>query len=141
MTAKTVFSRSTARPGLLALLTGVLLASAAGCAGNGLPEGMWAVTAVEGRDLVDGSEPSVTFDGGDVLIRTGCNPINGTAHYSHDILSVPDGATTLVGCDAALSAQEQWLGELFATGVRLSLDGETMTLSQDDVTLILERQR
>ena len=48
-------------------------------------------------------------------------------------------AATMMGCPDDLAAQDQWLAELFTTGVGAAADGPTLTLTSDDVTIVLSR--
>jgi hypothetical protein len=53
---------------------------------------------------------------------------------------VGDIMSTMMGCDEALMVQDQWISELLAAGPTVSLDGETLTLVGDGVTLVLAEE-
>ena len=129
--------------GLRALVAGAIIGSllcVQGCAGADLPEGTWVVTSSEGHDLVEGTRPSMVLDGRGIRIDSGCNTLSGRVGYSHGVLSAKDLTSTLIGCDPDRLAQEEWLTEFFSAGAEVALQGDTMTLTQDRVTLTLERE-
>ncbi|WP_315560896.1 META domain-containing protein [Actinomyces gerencseriae] len=129
--------------GLRALVAGAIIGSllcVQGCAGTDLPEGTWVVTSSEGHDLVEGTRPSMVLDGRGIRIDSGCNTLSGRVGYSHGVLSAKDLTSTLIGCDPDRLAQEEWLTEFFSAGAEVALQGDTMTLTQDRVTLTLERE-
>jgi heat shock protein HslJ len=45
----------------------------------------------------------------------------------------------MMACSDELTAQDQWLVELFTDGVDVAADGPTLTLTADDVTIVLNR--
>lgn len=93
-------------------------------------------TSVEGQTLVEGSEVSITFEDGSISVLAGCNTIFGGYELDGSTLA-PTGqlATTQMACDDALMAQDEWLAAMLSAGPEVSLDGDELTLSTDDVTL------
>jgi hypothetical protein len=82
----------------------------------------------------------MVLDGRDIRIDSGCNTLSGRVGYSHGVLSAKDLTSTLLGCDPDRLAQEEWLTEFFSAGAEVALQDDTMTLTQDRVTLTLERE-
>lgn len=97
-------------------------------------------SAVRGRELVDGTQVTLTFQEGGLGVSAGCNTMGGA-------FAVEDGtlrwsaapATTMIGCEPALQRQDEWLTRFLAGGVELSApDARTLLLSGDggvEVTL------
>jgi heat shock protein HslJ len=85
---------------------------------------------------VAGSRVRLTFDGGTVGAQAGCNSMGGPYVLDGGTLRAPQLATTEMACDAALMAQDQWLAGML-NGAAATLDGDTLTLAKDGVTLTL----
>jgi heat shock protein HslJ len=131
------------------LLTAVLLLAAtllAACSGDDavsdddLDGNSWVATSAEGQELVPEVEVRLTFADGFLNIDGGCNSISGGYELDDGTIRWADEPFgTLIGCEAPLQAQDEWLSALFTDGAEIALDDETMTLAGDDVTLELEQ--
>jgi heat shock protein HslJ len=96
-------------------------------------------TAVEGYELVDGTQVELTFDGANVGAVAGCNQMGSTWSLEGDVLVVPEPAMTAMACEpAALMDQDTWLAAVLTSRPTVALDGDTLTLSADRtfVTLV-----
>jgi len=88
-------------------------------------------TAVEGYELVEGTQVELTFDGDRLGFSAGCNSGGGTWSVDGDVLVVPAGmAMTEMACEpSALMDQETWAAALLTSRPTVALDGDTMTLT------------
>ena len=95
-------------------------------------------TEVTGHELVEGTQIELTFEGDRLSASAGCNTQG--APYSLDdgrLAWTEDPASTMMGCDADLMEQDEWLAGLFTAGVDLAGDADGMTLTSGDVTITL----
>lgn len=95
-------------------------------------------TSVDGHDLVEGSEITLTFEAGTMAAQAGCNTITGGFDVADGVLawSGPP-AMTQMGCEQPLAEQDQWLAEQLTTGMDVSLADDELTLESDGVTITL----
>jgi heat shock protein HslJ len=83
--------------------------------------------------VVKGSSVALTFDGTRLLATTGCNTLAGTVRVVDSTLVVVDGlGRTAMGCEPALTRQEEWTAEMLQARPRLELSGPTLSLLWDD---------
>jgi heat shock protein HslJ len=130
---------------LLALAASVVLLTACGSDGDGdsdafdLDGTTYTSRKVSGRDLVAGSNVNLSFDDGRMAVKAGCNTQTGDYKVSDGRLkwTAPAEATRTACPTADLADQDQWLADLFTTGMDASLEDGTLTLSNDDVELVL----
>lgn len=94
-------------------------------------------TETSGYDLVEGSTITLRFADGSLGANAGCNSMSGAFTIEDGALSVGEMAATMMACDEALMAQDTWLGEFFAAGPQVALDGDTLTLTSGDTVLTL----
>lgn len=94
-------------------------------------------TSVEGRELVPGSTVTMSFQEGRVSVQAGCNTMTGPYTFDGTTLTVGDMAGTMMGCEPALMDQDQWLAGYLAAGPAASLEGDTLRLTADGVTVTL----
>ena len=93
-----------------------------------------------GYDLVADTTIRLTFEDGNLSVNAGCNTMFAPYELTEDSLAwTGEPAATMMGCPDDLAAQDQWLAELFTTGVGAAADGPTLTLTSDDVTIVLSR--
>jgi heat shock protein HslJ len=95
-------------------------------------------TDVTGYDIVADTEIELGFEADSIGARAGCNSMSGGYSISDGTLEVGAMASTMMACDDALTAQDQWLSEFLTSGPEISLDGETLTLTGSDTTITLE---
>lgn len=98
-------------------------------------------TDVVGHALVDGTAVTLTFEDGRLSTNAGCNTSSGAYRIDDGVLLLEgDQATTLIGCEAALEAQDRWLGQFLADGPAVELVDDQLTLTSadgGDVTMTL----
>ncbi|MGM0384467.1 MAG: META domain-containing protein [Actinomycetota bacterium] len=113
-----------------------------GCSGSSELEGRtFTATEVRGHDLVEGSEMTITFEDGQVSANAGCNTLFGAASWDGGTLDVAEAlASTMMACDDALMAQDQWLSDFLTSDPALSLAGTTLKLGDDSAGLTLTEE-
>ena len=94
-------------------------------------------TDVEGYDLVEGSTIELGFETDALGARAGCNSLSGGYTISDGTLEVGAMASTMMACEDALMAQDQWLSEFLTSSPEITLDGDTLTLAGSDTTITL----
>lgn len=95
--------------------------------------------SVEGHELVADTVVRVTFSAGDVAIDAGCNSMGGAYDVAADgTISMPtELRSTMMACDDALMAQDEWVSTWLGDGVTGTVDGDVLTLVGGDVTMAL----
>jgi len=123
---------------LVSLLGASLALGACGSEGADLAGRTFTSTEVRGHDLVEGSTITLTFEEGRISANGGCNTLNGSATWDGDTLEVAEPlASTMMACDEALMAQDQWLTGYLTSSPALAVDGDTMTLGDDTTGITL----
>ena len=95
---------------------------------------------VQGADypLASAAPISLRFEGQSLVASAGCNQMSGKFSIEDAVLVLGQWATTAMGCEAALMAQDQWLGEQLGARPTLSLDGGgTLTLRGPSSEIVL----
>lgn len=101
----------------------------------------FASTEVRGHDLVEGSTITLTFEEGRISAQGGCNTLNGAATWDTDALVVAEPmASTMMACEDALMAQDQWLSSFLTSSPALEVDGDTLVLGDDTTGMTLTEQ-
>jgi heat shock protein HslJ len=95
---------------------------------------VFIVTGATGHDLVAGTEITLTFDAGRIGVSAGCNQMGGGYTIKDGTLDIGPMISTEMACEAPLMAQDQWIAA-FLPGASVTLDGDTLTLAKDGVTL------
>lgn len=91
------------------------------------------------KQLVPGTRIRLDFrDGGALAFNAGCNQLGGTISLGGGVLTMDGYGGTEMGCDPALQAQDEWLGELLKEGPTWKLEGDTLTLTRGSTTLVLQ---
>ncbi len=94
-------------------------------------------TGLTGHSLVAGTRVTVSFRDGQLGASAGCNSMSGPYTLGADsVLAIARMATTEMGCEAPLMAQDAWLAG-FLPGARVALAGSTLTLSKGGATLTM----
>lgn len=96
-------------------------------------------TEVTGREMVDDSRISVSFDDGIMSVSSGCNTMFGPYRLAEGSLAWSETpAATLVACPSEeLTAQDEWLTDLLVGGVEVTLADGELTLQDGDTTIAL----
>jgi heat shock protein HslJ len=98
-------------------------------------------TAIEGQDLVAGSEVRISFQDGSLSANAGCNTMNGGYELDGSTLQVESMAMTMMACEEQLMAQDELVSGLLTSGPTVALDGDVLTIASDEVTLtMLDRE-
>lgn len=93
-------------------------------------------TAVEGRALAAGTQVRLSFDGDQLGVSPGCNSGGSTFTIDGDQLVIDGIAMTEMACEpAALMDQDAWVVELLSGRPTLAVDGETLTVAGQDVSI------
>jgi heat shock protein HslJ len=97
-------------------------------------------TEVDGETLVDGTEISLSFDEGTMSVRAGCNTLFGGFEVEASSLVADELAQTQMACDDANQAQDIWVLELLEGRPTIAVAGDTLTLSDDAVSVTLTEE-
>jgi heat shock protein HslJ len=99
----------------------------------------FASTAVEGHELVPGTQVALRFDAGTLGAQAGCNSLSGGYAVEDGTLRwTAEPVQTMIGCEPSLQRQDEWLAELLTGGVEVAADGaDGLTLTRGDVVLEL----
>jgi heat shock protein HslJ len=105
-------------------------------------QGTYVTDSVESdtRQLVPGSMVRLTFEGDKIGVDAGCNKMGGTFRVQDGELHVRDLSSTEMGCADALMTQDAWVSEFVTGSPAVSLDGDTLTLASDGVTMRLSTE-
>jgi heat shock protein HslJ/membrane-bound inhibitor of C-type lysozyme len=96
-----------------------------GCGGEPeeLLRGEWVIEAIDGRGIIDSSQPTVVFDGeGRIGGRGSCNSYGGSYRLSGEGLAVSDLFSTRMACEQRLMTQEQQIFDILGAVGRFELD-------------------
>jgi heat shock protein HslJ len=97
--------------------------------------------AVEGHDLVEGTEIRIGFTDGSLSAHAGCNSMGGDYTIDGDILDVGPMFATEMGCEQALMDQDTWLAEFLTSAPTASLDSDVLVLERDGTIItMLDRE-
>jgi len=91
-------------------------------------------TNADGHSLVPSSAIRLTFAGMHLGTSAGCNQMSGEYGIIDRLLQVGMLAMTEMACQEPLMAQDTWLAA-FLPGAATTLDGDTLTLAKDGVTI------
>ena len=92
------------------------------------------------QPLVPGTRIRLTFTGGNLSATVGCNTMSGDYSLSGDKLVVGELATTEMGCQPDLQAQDTWLAGLLTAHPQFALQGSNLILaSGTTVVTLLDR--
>jgi heat shock protein HslJ len=97
-------------------------------------------TEVTGQTLVPGTSLTISFEDGRLAAVAGCNTMTGGYELDGDTLVVDPLAQTLMACEGNLSDQDAWVAALLSGSPSVALAGESLTLTSDDVTVVLQDQ-
>lgn len=98
-------------------------------------------TSVDGHDLVPGTHIRLSFEHDSMSANAGCNSMFGPYVVEDGRLAWSGSVgSTLMGCPDDLMKQDQWLQTWLQAGADATLDGDTLTLTSDGVTLQLQTE-
>ncbi|MET8777933.1 META domain-containing protein [Nocardia sp. NPDC004654] len=133
---------------LVRLVPVLLLAFGVAACGNGDESGpsepeatpmgrTFLSTEVEGAPIPGGGPLSLQFTDGTVIAYAGCNTISGAVTLDEHVLRVDELASTLIGCPGDLADADQWVDTLLSSAPTWQLDGDTLTLKNNEQTVTL----
>lgn len=99
----------------------------------------WESIDVTGNELPGGAFITLHFSA-DVQVgaHIACNTIGGRAVVENGRLVTGSGLfTTEMGCDADAHAADEWLAELLASRPAISREGDTLTITGDESSVVL----
>lgn len=97
-------------------------------------------TSVEGHELVADTSIRLAFEDDTMSVSAGCNTQFGPYALTDGKLAwTGEPASTVMGCLDGLAGQDEWLRELFTTGVRATYEGTSLLLDSGDVTIEMGR--
>lgn len=98
----------------------------------------WTLDSIIDGDSVSstmmgvGSEPTMTIVEGTITGSTGCNTFNGTVTVGDDALEIGPLATTRMGCEDGLMAQETAVLAVLSGNPAFTIEGPSLTLTLPD---------
>ena len=106
--------------------------------------GSWKLTsygpASSPTPAVEDTEAGMTFnEDGTVAGNSGCNGFGGNYTVEGDQVPFSEIVSTLIACEEPLMSQEEAVLTVMADSVTYSIDGDTLTLTGNDMVLVLTR--
>jgi len=106
--------------------------------------GSWNLTAYGSANaptpVVPNSQAQLTFDdNGIVSGNSGCNGFSGGYMVQSDQITFNEIISTLMACDSPLMEQEEAVFQVITETASFKVDGNTLTLTNNDRILILTR--
>jgi len=106
--------------------------------------GSWKLTSYSRADVltpaVTDTEAGLTFkDDGTVTGSSGCNGLGGSYTVEDDKITFSEITSTLMACDDARMAQEGAVHQVLTDTATFKIEGNTLTLTNNDVVLVLAR--
>jgi heat shock protein HslJ len=98
---------------------------------------VFGATDIDGHDIVEGSEITITFTGDQLSVTTGCNGLTGGFTIDGGRLVTGDLASTMMACEEPLMAQEQWITAFLGSSPTIELDGSELDLDSGDDSIDL----
>ena len=98
-------------------------------------------TKAEGAKLAPDGELRLNFENEIMAAKGGCNVITGFYEVTGAKLAWTETpAATMMACEDPLMAQDTWVTETLTTWLDATLEGQTLTLSGDGVSITLEEE-
>ena len=101
----------------------------------------WIVTQLEGAPVIEGSQPSILFEGGRAAGTTGCN--RWFAAYRAEGVSLsfgPAGSTMMMCPDPGVMEQEQSMLRTLDLVETVTLAEDSLTMSGSEATELLKAE-
>jgi heat shock protein HslJ len=122
----------------LALLLAAMPALAACSSPPDLEGRTFVAASSTGHELVEGSRLVLVFSDGTVGAQPGCNSMSAPATWDDGVLRLTGQiASTRMACSEDLMAKDDWFAGVLGAEPTLELDGDTLTLSTADVSVVL----
>jgi heat shock protein HslJ len=134
--------RTVRTPAFALALVATLTLALSACAGASAPQlagkDYVAAKVTDGgrdRPLVAGTKLRLSFTATDLGASAGCNHMSAPYRVDNNRLIVGSLATTDMGCEPDLMAQDQWYGELLGATPAISLAGSELILEVGSVRI------
>lgn len=106
--------------------------------------GAWKLTrygpAGAQTPAVEDAEAGLTFsEDGTVTGNSGCNGLGGTYTVEGDQVTFSEVTSTLMACDDPRMAQEDAVHQVLTDTATFKIEGNTLTLTNNDMVLVLTR--
>jgi heat shock protein HslJ len=106
--------------------------------------GSWKLTSYSRADVltpaVTDTEAGLTFkNDGTVTGNSGCNSLGGNYKVEGDQVTFDQIISTLMACDDARMAQEGAVHQVLTDTATFKIEGNTLTLTNNDFVLVLAR--
>lgn len=106
--------------------------------------GSWKLTSYGPANAqtpaVAGTEAGLTFkEDGTVTGNSGCNGFGGNYTVEGDKVTFKEIVSTLMACDDPRMAQEEVVHKVLADTVSYKIEGNTLTLMNNDLVMVLKR--
>ena len=114
-----------------------------GCGGEApeLAGKTYTSTDVRGHELVEGTQVTLAFTEDQLSAQAGCNTMSGPASWADGTLELEGPmASTMMACDEALTAQDQWLSQFLESSPAIDLDATELILGDDTDGMTLSAQ-
>lgn len=93
--------------------------------------------SAEGFELVgDGLSIDFTQNACQMNFNAGCNTLGGEYEVVNGVFEMSETYSTYMDCETPLMDQDAWLAEFFTSGPDVVHDGDTMTFTGADATLV-----
>jgi heat shock protein HslJ len=103
---------------------------------SGLVGNDYLLESSEGFTPVEGTNVRITFDETEFGFSAGCNGHGGEFTFCDGRLCIGDMSSTLIGCDAPLAMQDDWLADFFTSTPTVVRMGERVTFEAEGATLV-----
>jgi heat shock protein HslJ len=133
---------------LLALLIMSLVISACSAQGTDEPSasliGSWNLTSYGPTGspvaVVEDSEAGLTFnEDGTIAGTSGCNGFGGNYTVEGDQVTFSEVVSTLIACEEPLMSQEEAVLRVLTNTASYAVEGNTITLTNNEMVLVLTR--
>jgi heat shock protein HslJ len=106
--------------------------------------GTWKLSSYGTADAqtpaVEDVEAGLTFnEDGTVTGNSGCNGLGGTYTVEGDQVTFSEVVSTLMACDDPRMAQEDAIHQVLTDTATYTIEGSTLTLTNNDMVLVLTR--
>jgi putative lipoprotein len=111
---------------------------------SGSLNGPWKLTSYGSANAptpaVADTESGLTFnEDGTVTGNSGCNGFGGSYTVDGDRVTFKDIVSTLMACDDPRMAQEEAVHKVLTDTATFKIEGDTLTLTNNDMVLVLTR--
>lgn len=106
--------------------------------------GSWRLTSYGSPDAlspaVEGAEAGITFnEDGTLAGNSGCNGYGGNYTVEGNQITFTEIVSTLIFCDEPLGGQEEAVYQVLTETATYEIEGNTLTITNNDRVLVLER--